>query len=625
VIFEQLPPSVREALGWDAAAEEALARANELPYESIQEIAFAAAPPLVPAQPSREIPFGRWAWLPAASQPPGGFVIRYLVGTYAETLVQVCVAENLTVERDALGRITRIADPLGAEIRTTYDDTVPPLEVAGEAGMKGYAFSTISVVGPTDLDDPRRLLTASHPGIGWALVGALAGGGTAQNGGRFVDASARYTWALDQKAELQRLDAELTRVHPGRPAGPAASAARLLDLANYCEALRLALTTGLPEGDPEHPHVADRLGLAYRAWIAEFAGFCRGSVPGGILSLAETSAPPSGSLRSAIRLAGAGPQPKPDILDQTIFRLFDWMFQTRHYQAQPANSGSQNIGLAGRVTQAAKALWNSFFAGHRKNTTIVTTAFKVTKMPSFLGIPQAMIVKLINIDVDLYFFAGDAIWTAGGEKSRRLAGAGAAGPPLVRDDYDVATVAQVWDPGPLEAGPGISAERLAASQAMQDRMLELAAHLHAGAVAIERQAGAARAGDSLWYNRQGAYAVHYERQAGALMWDVSDAIEAWVQVLVAEGVEDVWVTKEELDAVTARLQTQGYSAEERDLLRHLGLNDDEIARCLELAKTPVDVEDGVPAVGSLRDYGISLREAGWILQQLPVPFHVPGK
>jgi hypothetical protein len=72
--------------------------------------------------------------------------------------------------------------------------------------------------------------------------------------------------------------------------------------------------------------------------------------------------------------------------------------------------------------------------------------------------------------------------------------------------------------------------------------------------------------------------------------------------------------------VIQRLRTTGYTAEEREMLRHLGLSDEEIGVCLAAAVDTVIEPDGVAAWGSLRDYGGTLRELGSILMQLPVAF-----
>jgi len=249
-VFEDLPQEVQDAILWDAAFEEALA-GGEVSYEELQELAFAAAAPAAPDEPPPpEIPYGRWVWMPTEDNPPGGYLIRFLVYWYGETLVQFCVPENLTVESDDLGRITRIADLAGNEILTTYDPTVAALAVAGDAGVTGHAFAEIRLKGPADPEDPRRLLEAVHEGVGWVLTGTPAGGGVPGAGARFPDAEARYNHALDQKAEIQRLDAELQRIYPGRSPGQPDSAARLLNLAEYCEGLRLALAEAEPDDSP---------------------------------------------------------------------------------------------------------------------------------------------------------------------------------------------------------------------------------------------------------------------------------------------------------------------------------------------------------------------------------------
>lgn len=70
--FENLSPGIRDRLKWDDLVEDALSRAEELSYEQIQDLAFAATAPPVPPEPGREVVYGRWAWLPAADAPPDG-------------------------------------------------------------------------------------------------------------------------------------------------------------------------------------------------------------------------------------------------------------------------------------------------------------------------------------------------------------------------------------------------------------------------------------------------------------------------------------------------------------------------------------------------------------------------
>jgi len=603
-VFEDLPEAIRKTIDWDAEAQEAFAR-GELSYETIQELAFAAQMPSFPSDPPRDVPYGRWSWLPATHNPNGGFLIRDLAGVYTETTIQACVPELVTVDTDPVGRITRIADLAGNEISVTYDGAVAPLSVTGDAGVTGYAFDTIRIQGPPDPEDPRQLLEVAHQGVGWVFVGTPASGGTPASDDRFPGAAERYAFGLEQKAEIARLDTELSRVHPGRLPGAPAVAARLLNLAHFCEGLRRALLEAESEDDPQFEHLEDRVGLAYRAWASEFAVFCRGSGPG--------------VSQGGVGLANPKPR-EPDILDQTVFRFLNWLFKTRTHTAKPANPDRQTIGVSSQPTGKSKdeggVLQKEFKPVNKK----VSTLFGFSKMPSFLAIPQKIIETLIDTNMQLYQHYGKVMENLDKPPPRRGQLADPSEPIRVRCDYTIPTVEKVWDMPPLEAGAGISAQRLAVSRELQSALLRLAAHLHAAVIAVERQRGAIQAGDDLWYNRQAAYALHHQRLAGAFMLDLAGAIVEWVQVLLDEGVEDAWITREEIEQIADQLRTQGYSDAQRNVFRQIGLDDAEIELCRRLAVEGEIEGDGQAPLGGLLEFAPQLREAGRRLMALPVSF-----
>ncbi|HOC00148.1 MAG TPA: hypothetical protein PKM43_15570 [Verrucomicrobiota bacterium] len=608
-VFEELPEAIRKTIDWDAQVQEAFAR-GELSYETIQELAFAAQMPSMPSGTARDVPYGRWSWLPATHDPNGGFLIRYLAGVYTETTIQVCVPELVTVDTDALGRITRVADLAGNEVSVTYDGAVAPLSVTGDAGVTGYAFDTIRIQGPPDPEDPRQLLEVVHQGVGWVFVGTPAGGGTPASADRFPGAAERYAFGLEQKADIARLDADLSRVHPGRPPGAPAVAARLHTMAHFCEGLRQALLAAESEEDPDFEHLEDRAGLAYRAWVSEFAAFCCGSDPG--------------VSRGGAGLANPAPR-EPDILDRTVFRFLNWLFKTRTYTAKPANPDRQTFGTSSQPTAKSKdeggVLQQEFKPVNKK----VSRIFSYSKMPSFLAIPQKIIETLIDVNLQLYQHYGETMENLDKPPPRRGRLADPSELIRVRHDYTVPTLEKVWDMPPLEAGAGISAQRLAVSRELQNALLRLAAHLHAAVIAVERQRGAYQAGDDLWYDRQAAYALHHQRLAGGLMIDLADAIEDWVQVLFDEGFEDPWITRDEVEQIVEELRTQGYSDGQRDILRQIGLDDAEIERCRRLAVEGEVEGDGQAPLGGLLEFAPQLREAGRRLMALPVSFRIKNE
>lgn len=629
-LFEDLPPAVQDALQWDAEIEEALGRASEVSYEDLQELAFAASPPALPPDPPRDIPFGRWAWVPTSHTPPDGYLIRFVVLGYGETVVQFCLPEEITIETDALGRVTRLADLSGNEIRTTYDSGVPPLSIPGEAGLSGHAFDSIVLKGPQDPEDPRRLLETSHAGTGWVLTGVPGGGGTAGSGGRFDEAERRYAFALEQQAGLARLDTDLSRVHPGRPPGDAAQAGRLLNLAHYCEGLRLALLAAEPDDDPDFPYLADRLGLAYRAWLSEMARFGRG--------------PAESQPADGVRSGSAGGRPRLKGSPVPCKSWEDWKWTLKDFGsripralgldkffAKPASRGQQNVGISTKPVpvqpKSAPGLYDRF----QELVKPIGHLFRFAKLPNVVSIPQKVIEHGLRWELDAWENATRAIEdpegygrTYGPKAAAADAGSnrvrGSSPAPATRTDYDVPTAETFWEPARLEPGLEITPARRSATEALLTASMRLTAHLQAATIAIERQYAAFRAQDAEWYRLQGAFAVYQARAAGLAMWDVAEAIEAWIKVLRDEGVEDPWVTRADLDEIQSRLRTGGYTAWEIEGFRMAGFTDAEIERCRQGALDWMPGQDGYGLFGSLEELTHGLRELGSWLTLLPVPF-----
>lgn len=263
----------------------------------------------------------------------------------------------------------------------------------------------------------------------------------------------------------------------------------------------------------------------------------------------------------------------------TDSRFLNWLFNTPTCTAKPGTPDRQTIGTSSQPTAKSKdqggVLQQEFKPVNKK----VSRIFGFAKMPSFLAIPQKIIETLIDTNMQLYQYYGEVMENLDKPPPRRGRLADSSELIRVRHDYTVPTLEKLWDMPPLEAGAGISAQRLALSRELQNALLRLAAHLHAAVIAVERQRGAFQAGDDLWYDRQAAYALHHQRRAGACMLDLTDVIEEWVQILFDEGFEDPWITRDEIELIVEELRTQGYSDTQRNILRQIGLDDAEIENC----------------------------------------------
>jgi hypothetical protein len=641
-LFSGLPETIRESLRWDAAATDALANSGQLSFEEIQSRVFAATPPSLPAGPGREIAFGRWSWVPSENHPPGGYLIRFLIASYDETLVQFCVPEDIAVEADALGRITRLADGVGNEIRTTYDPSVPPLSVAGDDAVRGYAFASISLTGPADPEDPRRLLRATHDAVGWVLSGDPIGGGTPAAGDRFPAATSRYTWALRQRVELARLDAELTRVHPGRTPGPAANAGRLMQLAHYCEGLRLALLAAEPEDGPDFPLLADRLGLAYRAWVSEFARFAEGTPTPTRLALASPSHSASGPDPGYTAPAVAAPDSAtPSTAPRrTRFHAFmDWLRSWRSggTKAQPSQQNQQDVSWSSKPTASQVNQDHELVQQYKQAVKPVRILFGFLPLPSFLSINKVSIDGGIVANLNLWGRTTDRLFTAKAEPAAPGPNAAPAAPgprtallastAVPRTDFQVVTVEHYWDIGPVQVEGGISQARLEATRNLIEALMRGAAHLYAAQIASDRQLGAFEAGDTEWYRRQGACAIAQQRAAGTALWNAADAVVAWTTLMREENVDDPWISKTDLELILDRLRTQGFGAEELETFRKAQVRDTDIEACRRWILDWTPTEDGYALFGRMEEMVEPFRQLGTYLLTFPDPFwpESPGR
>lgn len=139
-LYNKLPPEARRALEAESRMREAVYQTNA-DYRRLERIAVLTGE--APRDPTRRpVPPTRWSF------HPNGFFIRYLPHLYSRTTIHVIVPQPYTIERDALRRITVIDDRRGYRIETEYDDTTAPLQVPGDARLRGYAFRSIRITRP---------------------------------------------------------------------------------------------------------------------------------------------------------------------------------------------------------------------------------------------------------------------------------------------------------------------------------------------------------------------------------------------------------------------------------------------------------------------------------------------
>jgi hypothetical protein len=262
----RLPEEAQRALETEAQLRQMLSSA-ESTYEEIERAA------VVTERPSDEqtVPRGRW------SLHPDGMFVRYCPHGFSRTLITLYVPERFRIERDDKGRITSLADGRGNVIVTEYDDTIEPMTVPGEPGLRAYAFRSVRFVSldvtkaskkfcplVTSLAD--MLVVSEWNGQGWVFCGVPTGRGRpAAGSGRFAGLKERYEWSKTHTEELGDL-VEGLRTLRGRGARVSISdkgMAEIMSLAQYAAALEQVIGA--------KPANADRwlespVGVVKRAW-----------------------------------------------------------------------------------------------------------------------------------------------------------------------------------------------------------------------------------------------------------------------------------------------------------------------------------------------------------------------
>jgi hypothetical protein len=169
---------------------------------------------------------------------------------------------------------------------------------------------------------------------------------------------------------------------------------------------------------------------------------------------------------------------------------------------------------------------------------------------------------------------------------------------------------------------GISAARAAAITAINDAMMEFLAYGEAATLSLDRYAGATEAGDLTWASQQVAAQLYYQGKLGEAAVTVADRIDALLQVLASEGVQQAPLTVAEFTAYQQLLATQGFSTQDIADAYLVGLTDAQI----EAFRQDIIATDPAEAAG---DYLVFLSAEASALRRLAammiyVPNFGPG-
>ena len=306
-------------------------------FDELERVAVLTGEP-PPQEEGPIIPEGRWSY------HPDGYFVRYFPSGYQRTLVQLYVPEDLRTERDAEGRITRIADAYGDRIEATYDDAIEPLQLDGDDAVRGHAFSRVRFVHRV-VCPPEVTLDweADWRDAGMTLVGVPGGDG--QGGmpqARFGKSEQLYTEAnacQDQLDQLVEAIAEFAKDR-GRPDG---QPDELMALAHFA----LALQALMADAPHQEPWAAEHVELVYRAWQSAFLSYL------GQQSPASAAAAWRRSPTSEPRLAALG--------NAAIYFVANGDgegaagFGSGSGAAQPGNPGRQRLALGDQDPNKNKA------------------------------------------------------------------------------------------------------------------------------------------------------------------------------------------------------------------------------------------------------------------------------
>ncbi len=199
-------------------------------------------------------------------------------------------------------------------------------------------------------------------------------------------------------------------------------------------------------------------------------------------------------------------------------------------------------------------------------------------------------------------------WKWAKETSRKISKELGGDPP--RQDYKlIATPVRPSIP-PVQPNSQISAARAAAINPVNDAYADVEAYGGAAAISFDRYGGAAAANDLQWSSQQSAALIYYNRALGTALVNLADRLDAFRQVLRNEGEQDYVVTADDVRVYQDRLRTQGFTADEINDAKLVGLTDADI----EAIRQDDIAADPVTTAGSyltrLADESAKARELG---------------
>jgi len=228
-----------------------------------------------------------------------------------------------------------------------------------------------------------------------------------------------------------------------------------------------------------------------------------------------------------------------------------------------------------------------------------------------LAIPNAMVDGILEFNFVLWDYCTGAI---------------ASDPP--RPDYDVIATPIQFSFTPAVGSADYPQARADALNTFMSEGTILTGFLTAAVTSIDRQGGATQDGDQHWAYEQAKAALYFERQAGYQMYDVAIALDAYIAVLRAEGITDIYTTPETCRDRQDRLRNDGLSPEQQAAIAELGMNQSIVDTYIDYRLSLDPNSIACSAFDSAAQLSSSLRECGCWLINLPdvreQDFNYPG-
>lgn len=186
-----------------------------------------------------------------------------------------------------------------------------------------------------------------------------------------------------------------------------------------------------------------------------------------------------------------------------------------------------------------------------------------------------------------------------------------------RFDYDQVAEPRSFDYYFLESPADGPADMVDAQNAMLTAFLDVSVLLEAALTSMERHSGASIDGDDYWSWEQAKACVYYRRQAGYAMYPAADRIDEYLALLRADGVTDIYVTREDYTDAQEQLAIHGYSPESMEAARTIGMPEPMIQAFLnrEIANNPYEMSGSV--MEAAEELSAALRVYGNYLINLP--------